>query len=544
MQGMGYYIVHTFVNSVRKLFRTWVALFLVICVLFGAAVGIGAAVLMDEAGITEAETEEEVSLTPEERAELFSYLEPAAGVILLLIFIFGILSAEKNGNGVFTMADVHWLFSAPVRPQAVLLFRLVVQMGGALTASVYLLFHLPNFMESLSLTPWMAIGLLAWLLLALALSRLLSVLVYTLTKTYDRLARYVRPTLWGVVLLLAAGIALVSQREGMSLWQAGRWLLGPGLSRAVPGWGWLKGMVGCVLAQEPWMALLFAGLTLLLGGGIFWLAWRIPADFYESAMECAAKVQEQTAAAQEGRAVKREKERSDRLRRDGLTRGAGASAFFWKGVYNRHRLAHFHVLTNTGITYLVIFLLIELFGLLNGAGGVSLAVPAAVVLFCAFFRNFGNPIQRDLQSGYLLLAPEPAWKKLLFALLPGCYDTLMDVLPGLLVGVAFTLEGAGSIGAVLVESGMWLLLIVTMDLTVSCADLFWYILPSSLPQSVVAMLNFLLRFAVLLPGLGLLAGVGFAAGLSLGLLLAMLWNLMAAALLFLPVAVLFHEGTD
>ncbi len=458
MRGMGYYITHTFVNSVRKLFRTWVALFLVICVLFGAVVGIGAAVLMDEAGVTEAETEEEISLTPEERAELFSYLEPAAGVILLLIFILGILSAEKNGNGVFTMADVHWLFSAPVRPQAVLLFRLVVQMGGVLTASVYLLFQLPNFMKSLSLTPWMAIGLLTWLLLALALSRLLSVLVYTLTKTYDRLARYVRPTLWGVVLLLAAGIALVSRKGEMSLWQAGRWLLGPGFSRIMPGWGWLKGMVGCVLAQEPWMALLYAGLTLLLGGGIFWLAWRIPADFYESVMECAAKAQEQTAAAQEGRAVKREKERSDRLRRDGLTRGAGASAFFWKGIYNRHRLAHFHVLTNTGITYLVVFLLVELFGLLNGAGGVSLAVPATVVLFCAFFRNFGNPIQRDLQGGYLLLAPEPAWKKLLFALLPGCYDTLMDVLPGLL--------------------------------------------------------------------------------------LAMLWNLIAAALLFLPVAVLFHEGTD
>ena len=50
MRLFGYYAWHSFVNQLRKLFKTWVLIFLVICMAVGALIGVGAAMLDDPSG--------------------------------------------------------------------------------------------------------------------------------------------------------------------------------------------------------------------------------------------------------------------------------------------------------------------------------------------------------------------------------------------------------------------------------------------------------------------------------------------------------------
>ena len=38
-----YYAFHSFVNQIRKVLKTWVAVFFLVCIVIGAAIGIGAA---------------------------------------------------------------------------------------------------------------------------------------------------------------------------------------------------------------------------------------------------------------------------------------------------------------------------------------------------------------------------------------------------------------------------------------------------------------------------------------------------------------------
>ena len=45
MRLFGYYAWHSFVNQLRKLFKTWVLIFLVVCMAIGALIGVGAAML-------------------------------------------------------------------------------------------------------------------------------------------------------------------------------------------------------------------------------------------------------------------------------------------------------------------------------------------------------------------------------------------------------------------------------------------------------------------------------------------------------------------
>ena len=64
MRLFGYYAWHSFVNQLRKLFKTWVLIFLVICMAVGALIGVGAAMLDDASGEDEEIVESEI--TPEE----------------------------------------------------------------------------------------------------------------------------------------------------------------------------------------------------------------------------------------------------------------------------------------------------------------------------------------------------------------------------------------------------------------------------------------------------------------------------------------------
>ena len=210
MKLWGYYAFHTFINSIKKMFRSTfiivIAAILGIGVIFGVAAGVLTTVIEDELS-TEVEGDETSregygdpeygmfdengkflfyddlyeeglggydengnfiyyedaldqnlgyydedgdfifyyeEMTEEDIAQLLLVVEAAAFVIVLLILGFGARSGMKQGSDIFVMADVNFLFTAPMKPQSVLLFRLTFQMLGIITGSLYLLFQIPN----------------------------------------------------------------------------------------------------------------------------------------------------------------------------------------------------------------------------------------------------------------------------------------------------------------------------------------------------------------------------------------------------------------
>ena len=91
-----YYMAHTVKNQIRKLFRTWVVVFLAVCLLMGVVFGLGAVALSalfedDEAEDTAYEevlpegtedTAEDIASSPEEVAAL---LELGVGALVLAV---------------------------------------------------------------------------------------------------------------------------------------------------------------------------------------------------------------------------------------------------------------------------------------------------------------------------------------------------------------------------------------------------------------------------------------------------------------------------
>lgn len=515
MRLFGYYALHSFVNQIRKLCKTWVLVFLAVCVLFGVVIGIFAATLEDT---VEANREPEVTVEipateapdiPEEESFSLSISPTAlaeliAGGMILFLFFFEAVSADKNGSRIFLPADVNLLFPSPMKPQSVLMFRLATQLGTALIATIYIVFQLPNLMLNLGLSGWDAAAILVTWFCAILIGKLLQVLLYTVCSTHAEFKKHLRHGVYAVLLLLVGSFLVFFKASGLDALSAADKFFNPAFSRWIPFWGWLKGLTAFVMEGSWAEAGICLGLLVLGCIGIVYFIWHINADFYEDAMakseETAALMERAKSEKTSGTAAtgRRKKERKSSLRRDGLNHGWGASVYFHKTMYNRFRFAHFGFLTKTMETYLV--------------AGLGMAAvlrfyfdttnPLAVVLslgVLVFFRAMADPLAEDTGLDYFRLIPESTWQKLFYSLLGGTVSCLLDLLLPLLGASAILMVNP-------LELLKWLPLIVSVDFYATSMVTFIDLsIPASIGKTIKQLITILFIYFGLLPDIGILA---------------------------------------
>lgn len=544
MRLFGYYAWHSFVNQLRKLFKTWVMIFLAVCVLFGVLIGLGAGML-DEA--TGGEEEEFVDSEVTEEADLqdtlgiapMELVELVAGGVVLAVFVFEAISADKNGSRIFLPADVNLLFASPMKPQSVLLFRLMTQLGVSLCASAYLLFQLPNLVLNLGISVWAALAVIVTWCLTLAVGNLLQILLYTVCSTHIKLKKYLRNGIFGVLLLLAGAYILYWKSSGDSYLAAAAGFFNGAASRFIPLWGWLKGF--CMFAMEGNVTGVLLSLTAIIAGGIVlaYIIWHVKADFYEDAMaktEETAELLERAQAEKSGVVVKRKKDRSDRLRRDGLRYGSGANIFFFKAMYNRFRFAHFGIFTKTSETYLLAAVGVAALCrfVIQTDGLIPVVLTLAVFVF---FRAMGNPLEQDTQMDHFLLIPESTWRKLIWSLMGGTANCLLDLLPAIVASALL-------LGENLLVALAWLPLIVSVDFFATTVGAFIGLsVPVSAGKMIKQLVQIMFIYFGLLPDIAIMAvGLVFGQPVIAAIVCAALNVLLG--LVFFALTPLFLEPKD
>lgn len=538
-----YYMTRTVKNQIKKLCRTWVAVFLLVCFGIGILFGVGAAGL---ASLFEEETpdSEYVEVLPDDAVEdAFTFtdeqksgvVEFAVGGIVLFVLAFSIAMADKSGGSIFLMADVNLLFPAPMKPQSVLLFRLIMQAGASIVATICFLFQIPNLMLNLGLGGGTVLAMLgAWFFLMI-FSKLISVLLYTLTSTKPALKRYLRPCLWGALLLIGVGYYLHAQRSSDYFTAALGYFNAPA-TRYIPLWGWLKGLVLYSMEGNLTGALLSVLGLILLAVLLTVIIWRIRADFYEDAMARSEETAEKQAQMQAARPnlQKRKKDRTKTLRRDGLSRGAGATVYFHKAMYNRFRFAHLHVFTKTSETYLAVSIGLCLL-LLFVVKSSFFPVVALVLAGFTFFRSLGNPITQDISQETFFLVPDTAHRKVFFSFAAGVLNSALDLLPALLV--AAVVLRANPLTAL-----VWFFVIVSLGAYSDSIGMFIDLsLSTGLSQTVKSIVQIMFIYFGLAPAAVLII-LGFALDqLMLFALLTVVLNLLITAL-SLAISPLFVEN--
>lgn len=557
MRLWGYYAWHTFVNTIKKMFRSTVLVVILAVVGFGAIFGIAGGVIgsvvADKEKSAEASTEyatealeedngedgKEEAIEDEEEISLEDvaidnmWVEAVAALLLLIVLLWGVYSGSKSGTDIFQMADVNFLFTAPMKPQTVLLFRLSFQMVAAFAASLYLIFQIPNLVINAGLGTSAVLALFAGYIMLLIFQRLMVVLSYTVFTTYGHLKKYVLPFVLCIVLLVFGMMFAVFLTQGRDLNAMVQLTFGSRWMRLVPVIGWYKGMIMCAVNGQilPFLGYLF--LLVVSMAVLVYIIWHIKADFYEDAFSAASKTAQMVADAQEGRTAA--KKRSDKIRRSGSFGGEGASAFLTKELYCRKRMAKFGFLTNTMMFYLGVCALLG-FITMRFMESHSFMLTGCVVLAILLFRNMGNPIEQETSMNWLYLVPDNPYKKVFFAMLAGTCSCAMDLLPGLVIGAI--LIGANPLVVLL-----WFAALVVVDFMLSAVGLVLEaVFPSSALDLVKSVLQMLFRFGMILVLTGFMAGGYVLGGEVAALLLTALASAMLGGICFIIYPSLLHRG--
>lgn len=536
MRLFGYYALHSFKNQLKKLFKSWVIIFILACALIGGLIGFGMGKLSDAAQEIQPPPAEETvlpespveppNIDPKESAGIF---ELAIGGAVLLILVINALRADKSGSAIFLPADVPLLFASPLKPQSVLMFRLMTQIGTAILGSVYLLFQLPNLMLRLGLNLWAALAVIAAWVLTVVFSRLLQVLLYTFGSNHPGFRKNLRFGVFGALALVALGFLLFWRVSGEEPFPAALRFFNAPAARLIPIWGWIKGFCIHAAAGETLPALLYLA-ALLAGGALFvWMIWRIKADFYEDAMAKSEETAELLRNAQESRtgvAVRRKKDRGENLRRDGMNHGFGANVFFFKSLYNRFRFAHLRYFTKTAETYL--FAAVALSILLRFVVHTRTLIPVVLALgVLAFFRALGNPLAQDTKMDYFVMIPESAWAKMFWSLLGGTVNCLLDLFPALLAAVLI-------LGAEPLPALAWMLFIASVDLYATIVGAFLDLaFPRSTGKTVKQLIQILFLYFGLIPDAGILAAGIMFSKVTLAAAGATVLNVLLGTIFFL-----------
>ncbi len=556
MRLWGYYALHTFINTIKKIFKSKVMIVILCSFLIGGVVG-GSVGFISSLVEDQAQTESSVSKddktnVPAQMEEDFMTVHadairesiPAATMILLLVVVlWGIYGGSKKGSDFFLMADANILFAAPLKAQTVLMFRLSFQMLALLFFTFYLIFQVPSMKLILGLDNFAIVAIfLAWGML-LFMSKLMSVFTYTLTATYEHLKKYVVPFVFAVGLLVVAATGAVYISTGNDYMATLRLTYGADWSNYIPVFGWYKAMVMNAINGHVFASLGYMALNLVFLIALVWGIWHIKADFYEDALAGAQKRDDMTKAALEGRNINKDKKQSakrtqkleHKVRKSYELKGWGASVFLHKSILNRRRFSKFGFVTNTLLLYLAI----------GGLGAAFMAyktdlreisVVGLIMALTLFFRNFGNPIEIESSHNWLFLVPEDPYKKVLYAILAGSVDCVLDLLPGIVVATVI-LRGNPLMAL------LWLATLVSMDFMFSCFGLLLQaILPSSAMDVVKSMLQMMLRAFIIVVIVIAFAIGTVLQGLALGAVFCMFTSLAVGTICFIVYPSLLHRG--
>jgi len=543
MSMFGYYAFHSFVNQIRKLFKTWVAVFIAICLVMGIGVGITVGIVSniieeDEPNISQTEViedeEETFSLTEEQTNQL---IELIAGGVILLVLGFCSFTSDNSVSSLFLPADVPLLFASPRKPQSVLIFRLSMQIGAILISSIYILFQLPNLVHNLGLSVWNGIAIIITWFFTLAWGKILQVFLYIFGSTHEKFKNNLRYILTGIVAIIGIAFYGYFKTVNCDLFTcAGNFFNGK-YSCLIPIWGWLKAIVVLGIKQNLlWQISVIVG-NIVVAAIVVYFIWQMKSDYYEEAMSKCEETARLLAAAQEGKAFRKKdkKDRSEKLLRDGLNRGNGANIYFWKAMYNRFRFAHFRIFTKTAETYFVTGILASLtVRFLFDAK--SPILPFAAIAVLSFFRSLGNPLEEDTKMDYFILIPEGIWAKLWYSLLGGIANCALDLLPGIIVSCIIL--KANPLTALL-----WFLLIVTLNFySTSVGAFIDFSVPTSAGKLVKNLVQILFIYFGLLPDLACIALAALFSQIWIGTIIAIIMNCAIGGLFFIISPVFLTNG--
>lgn len=326
-------------------------------------------------------------------------------ILALVILIYQLFRATKNNVSFFKMADVNMLFTAPVKPENILIYymgrSILPSLGGSI---IFVMYFSSQAIDTYDLT----IANVIFLVLAAALFFFIispiKFLVYTLNSKYN-VMEYIRI---GVIVLaiLLSGMIIIPGLMAEKFWQGMfAWITSPWFN-FFPIVGWSRG-IGSYLSHEN--AILSIGFIALYGISYFVilkLVIRFAGYYYEDVLE-ATKSNEDKLEKVKGKQEVGESTYSLNTKKKLALPdfGTGAQAFYWRNYVHSSR-QDFHPLFGLYSLIMVgIGLVLAGLSLFDWFSHYVFYGYLLMMLFIYFFAGLGRANVGDLKKPFFILVP-------------------------------------------------------------------------------------------------------------------------------------------
>lgn len=446
-------------------------------------------------------------------------------VMYAVLFVMTAYRGVNRGTTLFSLADIHLLFPAPIKAQKILLYGLVRQMGTSMTLGVFILFQYSWIHQQYGATYSFLLLTILGYGLTLFLGQLTAMALYSLFSAQEKKRLRVK-AVFIALCGLAALYVLIPVLKSPSDWIT----IGAGqLSRLpmllFPVGGWLRALV-IGLWEGQWAPVLWALAAILLwtGAGVALLS-RERTDFYEDVLKSTETAHQALTARREGKTQEMLPE-NVKTGKTGIGRGLGAAAYYYKHRLESRRGRRFLLDTMT----LVMLLLALFFSIVMRSEGFFPAFATATYL--QLFSISSGRWVKELTRPYIYLLPEPPFRKLLHCLRESMLGYLTEAV--LLMIPMGLITGLGPFEIVLA---------IVTRFTFACLFTVGNLLIEKLFSGVRSkMLIMVLYFAVMLiltmPGI-ILAIVALSAGFLPFTENTALMTVMAAVNILLSLPLLF-----
>lgn len=355
--------------------------------------------------------------------------------IMTLVFTFLYYTSLKlgidKGSSYFRMADVNLAFTAPLRPNQILLYGFIKQLGGTLFLVFLALFQIPNLKNNFAFRP-NGVPLMLLAVAAYTLSYpLISMFIYSwasVTKERKRLAKRV----FDVVALLVALVFLIDLSQTRDFTQSLSNVFDNPVAHYFPVIGWTGSIAAAaVTGTDTSFIVGAAGMTVIIAG-LSLLIYRMKLDYYEDVLEATEFMEAAIKAKREGRNMTFNQKIRKNVR-GGLT-GEGAQALFAKNMMEIRKTSMFLFLDRMSVTVILSSIMFKLI-MPEELGESPLLLILAFSSYMLLLMQAQGRWPAEVEKPYIFLIPASSHEKLFYA-------TLSDHVKNLFDGaVLFTLSG-------------------------------------------------------------------------------------------------------
>jgi len=377
--------------------------------------------------------------------------------IITIVFIFMYYTTLKlgieKGSTYFRMADVNLTFTAPIRPNNILLYGFIKQLGGTLIFLFVALCQIPNLKNNFDMKPygtWMI--LLATVFYALSYP-LISMIMYSWATKKSGRKKLLKRVL-DVLALMTAGLALLSLFRTRNVVGTIDNVFNNPIARYFPVIGWTSSIANASVngfTTEFWVGI-FGMVSLILAAVIG--LYRANLDYYEDVLEGTEFFEAARKAKREGKNLTFGLKVRDSVKQK--LSGTGASVLFFKHLLELRKTSYVLFFDRSSVSVIIAAIMFRL-AMPKGIQHFSLSMILFFALYMLLLLQVQGRLGTELEKHYVFLIPASPYQKLFFATLAEHTKNLIDgiflfALSGILFKaqlvnvlsciVAYTLSGA------------------------------------------------------------------------------------------------------